>query len=190
MSILSAFEDSAIYSFSWLYSVSAYHIHSFFDMHNSMPFSYVITGLLSMILGYWYALPDNSFIIIIYIICVHVIAYFLMNVWYARDSVMRSASSMISSFVYYKIVVSYLGQTGTHYFPFILYTFYVILCGNIFGLIPGVFSITSNLSFTLYMYSVCWIGIFLMCLIFHGMKFFNFFYPTMVPFSVSPHRVM
>lgn len=68
---------------------------------------------------------------------------------------MRSASNMISTFVYDKIVSSYLGQTGTHYFPFILYTFYIILCGNIFGLIPSVFSITSNLSFTLYMSSVC-----------------------------------
>ena len=58
-------------------------------------------------------------------------------------------------FVYAKIVVAYLGHSGALYYPFILYTFYVILCGNLFGLIPSLFSITSNLGFTLYISSVC-----------------------------------
>jgi F-type H+-transporting ATPase subunit a len=62
---------------------------------------------------------------------------------------------MLATFVYDKIAVSYLGSNGSKYFPFILYVFYVILFGNLFGLIPGVFSITSNLSFTLYMSSIC-----------------------------------
>jgi F-type H+-transporting ATPase subunit a len=93
---------------------------------------------------------------------------------------------MLATFVYDKIAVSYLGSNGSKYFPFIPYVFYVILFGNSFGLIPGVFSITSNLSFTLYMSSICRVGIFLMGIYINGVKFFRLSYPTMVPFVSSP----
>jgi hypothetical protein len=49
MLILSAFEDSAVFNFSWLYSTSASHIPSFYEIHSRTELGYVSTGLLAML---------------------------------------------------------------------------------------------------------------------------------------------
>jgi ATP synthase subunit 6 len=92
----------------------------------------------------------------------------------------------ISDFVYYNMVYPYLGVDGKKYFPFFLYLFLFIFFSNIFGLIPGFFAVTSHLSVTLFLSTTCWLSILLVGLYIHGIRFFASFYPSKVPFILSP----
>jgi F0F1-type ATP synthase membrane subunit a len=57
-------------------------------------------------------------------------------------------------FVYKNMVYQYSGDAGRKYFPFFLYLFVFIASSNILGLMPNVFSLTSNLAITFFLSSV------------------------------------
>lgn len=84
------------------------------------------------------------------------------------------------------MVLPYIGLDGKRYFPFFIYLFLFILFSNIIGIIPGFFAITSHFSVTLFFSSICWFSIFLVGIYIHGFRFFASFYPSKVPFILSP----
>lgn len=85
-----------------------------------------------------------------------------------------------------KMVQDNIGHQGLPYLPFILSLFMFILMGNLLGLLPYGFTITSHIIVTLALS----LGVFLLMtgvgLAKHGWGFFRFFWPHGVPLAIAP----
>lgn len=93
---------------------------------------------------------------------------------------------LISNFVNDNMAKPYLGNNGKRYYHYFLFLFYVILFANFLGLFPFFFSLTSQLSVTLFLSVTSWLSILLIGLYLHGFRFFASFFPAKVPFVLSP----
>lgn len=60
----------------------------------------------------------------------------------------QSIVEMIFQYIYQNLVIETLGKEGGAWFPFIATLFFFIFFCNIFGLIPGAFTATSNINVT------------------------------------------
>jgi F-type H+-transporting ATPase subunit a len=79
-----------------------------------------------------------------------------------------------------------VGSAGRPYFPFIFTLFMFILFGNLLGLITGAFTFTSHLAVTFAMSAFIFIGVTLIGLITHGLKFFSLYFPHGAPIVSAP----
>lgn len=79
-----------------------------------------------------------------------------------------------------------VGKQGRPYFPFIFSLFMFILFGNLLGLIPGSFAFTSHLAVTFAMAAFIFVGVTIIGLITHGLKFFSLFFPHGAPIVSAP----
>ena len=79
-----------------------------------------------------------------------------------------------------------VGSQGRPYFPFIFSLFMFILFGNLLGLIPGAFTFTSHLAVTFAMAAFIFVGVTIIGLITHGLKFFSLFFPHGAPIVSAP----
>lgn len=79
-----------------------------------------------------------------------------------------------------------VGTEGRRYFPFIFSLFMFILFGNLLGLIPGSFTFTSHLAVTFAMAAFIFVGVTIIGIVTHGMKFFSFFFPHGAPIISAP----
>jgi|TARA_Y100000590_G_scaffold377687_1_gene444089 F-type H+-transporting ATPase subunit a len=79
-----------------------------------------------------------------------------------------------------------VGSGGRPYFPFIFALFMFILFGNLLGLIPGSFTFTSHLAVTFAMAAFIFIGVTLIGIFTHGLKFFSLFFPHGAPIVSAP----
>jgi len=79
-----------------------------------------------------------------------------------------------------------VGKQGRPYFPFIFSLFMFILFGNLLGLIPGAFTFTSHLAVTFAMAAFIFVGVTIIGLITHGLKFFSLFFPHGAPIVSAP----
>jgi F-type H+-transporting ATPase subunit a len=75
-----------------------------------------------------------------------------------------------------------VGSEGRRYFPFIFSLFMFILFGNIMGLLPGAFTITSHIIVTFAMAAVVFVGVTIIGFARHGTHFLSLFVPKGVPF--------
>lgn len=79
-----------------------------------------------------------------------------------------------------------VGSAGRKFFPFIFSLFVFTLFGNILGLIPFGFTFTSHLAVTFFMAMVIFLGVTLIGLFKHGLKFFSLFFPHGAPLLTAP----
>jgi F-type H+-transporting ATPase subunit a len=79
-----------------------------------------------------------------------------------------------------------VGSQGRPYFPFIFSLFMFILFGNLLGLIPGAFTFTSHIAVTFAMAAFIFVGVTIIGLITHGLKFFSLFFPHGAPIVSAP----
>ena len=79
-----------------------------------------------------------------------------------------------------------VGSQGRPYFPFIFSLFMFILFGNLLGLIPYSFTFTSHLAVTFAMAAFIFVGVTIIGLITHGLKFFSLFFPHGAPIVSAP----
>lgn len=79
-------------------------------------------------------------------------------------------------------IVQQLGvKRGQKYSVFLKSVFYLILLGNICGLIPFSFTITSHLIYTFALSLAIWLGITLLAIVIQGVKFVKLFIPSGAP---------
>lgn len=78
-----------------------------------------------------------------------------------------------------------VGQEGRRYFPFIFALFMFIFAGNLIGMIPYSFTYTSHLAVTFGMAAVVFIGVTIIGIVKHGVKFLGFFLPHGVPWFLA-----
>jgi F-type H+-transporting ATPase subunit a len=78
------------------------------------------------------------------------------------------------------------GNDARPFFPFIFTLFMFILFANLIGLIPGAFAVTSHIVVTFALAAVVFIGVTLIALAKHGLKFFTYFLPPDTPLYMAP----
>ncbi len=79
-----------------------------------------------------------------------------------------------------------VGQEGRRFFPFIFTLFMFILFGNMLGLIPYSFTYTSHIIVTVTLALTVFLGITIVGIVRHGLRFFAFFMPQGVPIAMMP----
>ena len=85
-----------------------------------------------------------------------------------------------------QLVRENVGAEGRQYFPFIFTLFMFILFSNMIGLIPYSFTVTSHIIVTFALALVVFLGVTLVALIKHRLRFFSFFMPPGVPLYMAP----
>lgn len=79
-----------------------------------------------------------------------------------------------------------VGSEGRQYFPFIFTLFMFILFSNLLGLVPYSFTVTSHIVVTFALAMVVFIGVTIIAVARHGLKFFTFFVPPGLPVVLAP----
>jgi F-type H+-transporting ATPase subunit a len=79
-----------------------------------------------------------------------------------------------------------VGTEGRPYFPFIFTVFMFVLVGNLFGMVPYGFTFTSHIIVTFTMAVIVFLGVTVIALIKHKLRFFTFFMPPGVPMAMAP----
>ena len=81
-----------------------------------------------------------------------------------------------------------VGSAGRAYFPLVFTLFMFILFGNMLGMlpIPGSFTFTSHLFVTFAMAVFVFVGVTILGIVLHGVKFFSLFLPRGVPLYIAP----
>jgi F-type H+-transporting ATPase subunit a len=79
-----------------------------------------------------------------------------------------------------------VGSEGRKYFPFIFSLFMFILFANLIGLIPYAFTFTSHIAVTFAMAMFVFLGVTVIAIIRHKMRFFSLFLPSGVPMVMAP----
>ena len=82
------------------------------------------------------------------------------------------------------------GKEGKVYFPFIFTLFIFILFANVLGLIPYSFTVTSHIIVTFAMAIVVFIGVTIIGLVKHKLKFFTLFVPKGIPVFLAPLLIL
>ncbi|MDA0781678.1 MAG: F0F1 ATP synthase subunit A [Rickettsiales bacterium] len=79
-----------------------------------------------------------------------------------------------------------VGNEGKPYFPIIFSLFMFVLFCNLFGMLPYSFTVTSHISITFALASLVFIGVTVIAIVKHGVKFFGFFLPAGTPWWMAP----
>jgi F-type H+-transporting ATPase subunit a len=79
-----------------------------------------------------------------------------------------------------------VGNEGRKFFPFVFSLFMFILFCNLFGLLPGAFTVTSHIIVTAAMAIFVFVGVTIVGIILHGFKFFTYFVPQGAPLWLVP----
>jgi F-type H+-transporting ATPase subunit a len=85
-----------------------------------------------------------------------------------------------------KLVGSYVGQEGIKYTPFIFCIFFLVLGGNLFGLLPQAYTFTSQIIVTFTLACIVFFSITIIGLAKHGLHFFRLFFPQGTPLYIAP----
>jgi F-type H+-transporting ATPase subunit a len=79
-----------------------------------------------------------------------------------------------------------VGHEGRAYFPFVFSLFMFILFANVIGLIPYSFTVTSHIIVTFALAAVVFLGVTVIAIVRHRMKFFTYFLPHGTPIYMAP----
>jgi hypothetical protein len=89
---------------------------------------------------------ENSTNISVMFVCIAFTLFTSLN--FVRKELI-SSFNRVAYFVYYDMLLQYVGDAGKKYFAFPPYIFLFIPIGNVAGSIPHVFQLTGNLAVTL-----------------------------------------
>jgi F-type H+-transporting ATPase subunit a len=88
------------------------------------------------------------------------------------------------------IVKENVGSEGRKYFPFIFSLFMFVLMGNLLGMMPYGFTVTSHIIVTFALAIVVFLGVTTIAFIRHGTHFFAYFLPKGTPWWLAPLMVV
>jgi F-type H+-transporting ATPase subunit a len=88
------------------------------------------------------------------------------------------------------MVRSSAGEEGMKFFPLVFALFSFILVLNMFGMIPGLFTVTSHIVITALLALLVFFTVLGYGLYRHGVKFFRLFVPSGIPIVIMPLIVM
>lgn len=76
------------------------------------------------------------------------------------------------------MIGSVMGDAGLRFFPLVFTLFFFVLCCNFFGLIPGVFTVTSQIAVTFALAALVILTVVITGIIRHGFRFAKLFVPA------------
>tara|TARA_Y100000590_G_scaffold468240_1_gene650261 strand:+ start:14686 stop:15456 length:771 start_codon:yes stop_codon:yes gene_type:complete len=132
---------------------------------------------------------NSSLFMVLSISLIIFLTLFTVNGRAAVPSRLQSVAELSYEFVA-KMVRDNIGDEGQKYFPFIFCLFMFVLFCNMLGMIPYTFTVTSHIIVTFALALLIFIGVTLIGLIIHGIKFLNFFVPKGVPKALLPLLVI
>jgi len=126
------------------------------------------------------SVTNEVFILVLVFFLIGTLIFSLLNKDNSLFLIPNSWQSMLE--MIYKIILSLVVDnirniTAERYFPLVFSVFFFILSLNVIGLVPYSFTITSHLIVTLAIALSIFIGINIICVKKHGMKFFSLFLP-------------
>ncbi len=83
------------------------------------------------------------------------------------------------------MIESTAGKDGLRFFPFVFAVFMFVLCSNYFGLIPGVFTVTSQIAVNFALACLVMVVVIFFGFMFHGAGFLKLFVPD-APWILLP----
>lgn len=98
---------------------------------------------------------------------------------------MQAAIEIAYNFIS-SLIQDNIGADGIRYFSFVFSLFFLILFGNLTGLIPGFFTFTSHIIVTFTLASIVFSVIILSGIYLHGFGFLKLFAPSGVPLFLMP----
>jgi F-type H+-transporting ATPase subunit a len=98
---------------------------------------------------------------------------------------LQSLAEMAYEFVA-NTVRSTSGNDGMRFFPLVFSLFMFVLTLNLFGMIPGAFTVTSHVVITFTLAMIVILTVFIYGVMKHGMHFFHLFSPSGVPAPLKP----
>ena len=96
----------------------------------------------------------------------------------------QSMAEMSYEFVA-NMIHSSTGESGLKFFPFVFTLFMFVLCCNFFGMVPGSFTVTSQIAVTLTLASLVMLVVIVTGFAKHGIRFFMLFVPK-APIYILP----
>jgi len=87
------------------------------------------------------------------------------------------------------MIHSSTGEDGLRFFPFVFSLFIFVLCCNFFGMIPGSFTVTSQIAVTLALACLVMLTVIVTGFAKHGLRFFMLFVPK-APIYILPLLVV
>lgn len=129
----------------------------------------------------------NQAVIMMWLVCAGVFLFFFIAAQ-GRQLIPTKIQSLAEMAVEFlrKMILDNMGEKGLKFLPFIAALFFFILFSNLFGLIPGAYTVTSQimvtalLAFIVYGISLL-VGFFL-----HGLKFLSILVPAGTPWWLLP----
>src|SRR5471030_1337417 len=100
----------------------------------------------------------------------------------------QSMAEMSYEFVA-NMIHSATGEDGLRFFPFVFTLFIFVLCSNFFGMIPGSFTVTSQIAVTLALACLVVGTVIVVGFMKHGIRFFMLFVPK-APIYILPLLVL
>jgi F0F1-type ATP synthase membrane subunit a len=137
-----------LYGYGTTLTAESFHFDPIELIIAALKFMYVDTSFITM-------LPKYNYDFVLSVLCIVIIVNVFKYVMNIGGKVSTELVKTVSTFVYDNIVASYLNDKSDRYFRYILYIFYFILVGNLLGLIPSLFAITSQLNTTLMLSFIC-----------------------------------
>nr|YP_009774171.1 ATP synthase F0 subunit 6 [Caulacanthus okamurae]QIZ74788.1 ATP synthase F0 subunit 6 [Caulacanthus okamurae] len=147
-----------------------------FEIVTLIPLS--VSGFNFSLTNSWLFLFLASFILLFWLsLSFHRLKLVPNNWQLVKESVYEVTSNMVRD---------NLGFKGESYFPFIFSLHLVLLYSNLIGMVPYSFTVTSHIVFTFSLALSIFIGINIIGIQTHGIKFFALFLPRGVPLSIVP----
>src|SRR5471030_706259 len=87
------------------------------------------------------------------------------------------------------MIHSATGEDGLRFFPFVFTLFIFVLCSNFFGMVPGSFTVTSQIAVTLALACLVVGTVIVVGFMKHGIRFFMLFVPK-APIYILPLLVL
>lgn len=144
-----------------------------------------IVPIVSFVIGSKLAFTNSTlFLLLSIIIIILFFEYSLFNNQVIPTN-WQSIAEMMFEFIQ-TLLHEAVGDKGTKFFPFIFFSFILILFSNLLGMIPYTFTITSHLIFTFGLGSITFLGLNIIGLKTHGSHFFSLFLPPGAPLALAP----
>jgi F-type H+-transporting ATPase subunit a len=158
-------------------------------MSNNPFHQFEIKPLLPIeVVGFDLSFTNSSLFMLLALALVSLLYFFVLKNPSIIPSRLQSIGEVLFEFIS-SLVTDFVGAEGRKYFPLIFSIFLFVLFGNLLGMIPYGFTITSHIIVTFGLGFSVFVIINIVGFMRHGFHFFSFFLPSGIPLVMAPMMV-
>jgi F-type H+-transporting ATPase subunit a len=133
----------------------------------------------------WYTFTNQALWMLISLVAISLLFVFGIRKNEVIPGRLQSIAEILYTFVK-KMVVDIAGPEGLKYFPYIFTLFIFILFGNILGLLPFSFTVTSHIAVTGILALAVFLFVTILGFVKNGFKFLGLFWISSAPLALRP----